>query len=99
MLCPGRVAALFSKVATPLVRPGEPPDFLRLNGVILQMFIHGVTAAALFWFVALAYAVGRRGRQFSTQTLLRMEHFSGVLLLIVAATIGIRIIIILHQSH
>ena len=24
-----------------------------LNGVILQMFNHGVTAAALFWFVAM----------------------------------------------
>lgn len=60
--------------------------------------ISGVAAGALVWFVLLAYAVGRRGRQFSPQTLLRMEHFSGALLLIVATVIGVRIIIILGQG-
>ena len=31
-----------------------------LNGVLLQMFNHGLTAATLFWFVGLARAAERR---------------------------------------
>ncbi|HUX43363.1 MAG TPA: NADH-quinone oxidoreductase subunit M [Terracidiphilus sp.] len=41
-----------------------------LNGVILQMFNHGVTAAALFWFIAMLQerSGGERG----------LEHFGGL---------------------
>ena len=31
----------------------QQPKIAALNGVILQMFNHGLTAATLFWFVAL----------------------------------------------
>ncbi len=37
-----------------------------LNGVILQMFNHGITAAALFWFIAHAAGAQRRACAAST---------------------------------
>jgi CHASE2 domain-containing sensor protein len=36
VLCTGRVPALFPEVATTLVSPGEPPEFLPLNAIILK---------------------------------------------------------------
>ncbi len=41
-----------------------------LNGVILQMFNHGITAAALFWFIAMLQerSGGERG----------IDHFGGL---------------------
>ena len=41
-------------LAVPVVNGGESASqAAALNGVILQMFNHGLTAAALFWFVAM----------------------------------------------
>jgi NADH-quinone oxidoreductase subunit M len=45
-------------LAIPAVGPGidtalQASQHAALNGVILQMFNHGITAAALFWFVAM----------------------------------------------
>jgi NADH-quinone oxidoreductase subunit M len=41
-------------LAVPVVNAGESASqAAALNGVILQMFNHGLTAAALFWFVAM----------------------------------------------
>jgi len=44
-------------------------------------FIAGVALGANLWFCALSYGVARKRRQFSEQTLLRMERFSGICLL------------------
>ena len=44
-------------------------------------FISGVALAANLWFCLLSYSVARKRRQFSEQTLLRMERFSGICLL------------------
>jgi len=44
-------------------------------------FIAGVALGASLWFCALSYGVARKQGQFSEQTLLRMERFSGVCLL------------------
>jgi threonine/homoserine/homoserine lactone efflux protein len=55
----------------------------------------GVAIGALAWFVILSYAVSRGHRKFSNQTLLRMEHLSGLLLLMIALILGIRIMLLL----
>lgn len=55
----------------------------------------GVVAGALAWFILLAFVVSRGLRKFSPETLLRMEHLSGVLLLILAAAMGVRIVLLL----
>jgi len=44
-------------------------------------FIAGVALGANLWFCALSYGVARKRRQFSEQTLLRMERLSGICLL------------------
>jgi len=53
-----------------------------------------VGVGCLAWFTGLAYAVSIRHRQFSEKTLVRMEHFSGICLLVLALGHGIHI---LHQ--
>jgi threonine/homoserine/homoserine lactone efflux protein len=55
----------------------------------------GVTVGALVWFMGLSYAISRKHRTFSRQTLLWMEHLSGVLLLIIAVILGARIVLLL----
>ncbi len=40
-------------LAVPAVGAAQASQAAALNGVILQMFNHGLTAAALFWFVAM----------------------------------------------
>ncbi len=40
-------------LAVPAVGAAQTSQAAALNGVILQMFNHGLTAAALFWFVAM----------------------------------------------
>lgn len=59
----------------------------------------GVASGALIWFLLLAFLVSRGHRKISPQTLLRMEHLSGVLLLILAGAVGIRIILLLARHH
>jgi len=44
-------------------------------------FIAGVALGANLWFCALSYGVAHKRRQFSEQTLLRMERLSGICLL------------------
>jgi threonine/homoserine/homoserine lactone efflux protein len=55
----------------------------------------GVATGALAWYLLLSYAVSRRHRKVSPQGLLWMEHLSGMLLLAIAAILGVRIIILL----
>jgi len=44
------------------------------------------------WFFGLSYAVSLGHKKFSEKTLLRMEHISGIGLLILALAHGVRII-------
>ena len=54
--------------------------------------IGGVAAGLGAWFIGLSYAVSLGHRKFSERALLRMEHISGVVLLIFAILHGGRII-------
>jgi len=53
--------------------------------------IGGVAASTSIWFIGLSWAVSRGHGRFSEKTLLRMEHFSGVLLLGMGLIHGARI--------
>lgn len=55
----------------------------------------GVAVGALVWFVGLSFAISRKHRTFSRQTLLWMEHISGLLLLVIAVILGARIVLLL----
>src|SRR5438309_969269 len=53
--------------------------------------ITGVAAGTGLWFLGLSWAVSLGHRKFSEHTLLRMEHFSGIGLLVLALIHGIMI--------
>jgi threonine/homoserine/homoserine lactone efflux protein len=55
--------------------------------------VAGVGAATVLWFTGLSYAVSRRHKSFTERTLLRMEHGSGVAMLILAVIQGIYIVV------
>ena len=55
-------------------------------------FVAGVATATGLWFAGLGYASSRGHRKFKETTLLKMERFSGVALLVMAAIHGTRII-------
>ncbi|MEI7728088.1 MAG: LysE family transporter [Verrucomicrobiota bacterium] len=57
----------------------------------------GVATGALVWFLTLAFLVSRGRRKISPKTLLLMEHLSGVLLLILAGAVGVRIVLLLAK--
>jgi len=50
--------------------------------------IAGVAAGTGLWFSGLSYAASRGHRKFTERTLLRMEHFSGLCMLILALVHG-----------
>jgi threonine/homoserine/homoserine lactone efflux protein len=50
--------------------------------------IAGVAAGTSLWFSGLSYAASRGHRKFTEKTLLRMEHFSGLCMLILAMVHG-----------
>src|SRR5712691_8242735 len=52
----------------------------------------GVAAGTSVWFLGLSWAVSLGHRKFSERTLLRMEHFSGIGLLVLAFLHGLTII-------
>lgn len=54
--------------------------------------VAGVTAGSAVWFVGLSYLVSRGHRRLSEKTLLRMEHGSGIGLLVLAAAHGSHIV-------
>jgi threonine/homoserine/homoserine lactone efflux protein len=55
--------------------------------------VAGVGAATVLWFSGLSYAVSRRHRTLTERTLLRIEHGSGVAMLILAVIQGIYIVV------
>jgi len=61
--------------------------------------VAGVAVGCLLWFFPLAFAISRGKGRFSDQTLLRMERLSGLLLLLIAAVLGIRIILLLKAAR
>ena len=61
--------------------------------------VGGVAVGTLSWFAVLSFAASRGHGRFSEKTLLRMEHFSGVGLLILAAIHGVWIILEMARHH
>jgi threonine/homoserine/homoserine lactone efflux protein len=59
----------------------------------------GVALGASAWFFLVSYAVSRKHKEFSEQTLIRMSHVSGLFLLGVAVYLGIRIVMLLSKAH
>jgi hypothetical protein len=54
--------------------------------------VGGVIAGTGSWFSGLAYMVSRGHGKFTEKTLLRMEHISGICLLVMAAGEGLHIL-------
>ena len=54
--------------------------------------IGGVAVGTGLWFFGLSYAVSLGHKKFSEKTLLRMEHFSGIGLLVLAVAHGVHIV-------
>lgn len=61
--------------------------------------ISGVALGTGLWFIGLSYVASRGKGRFSEQTLVRMEHVSGVVLLLVALGHGVNIIWQLAQAR
>ncbi|HTI97874.1 MAG TPA: LysE family transporter [Dongiaceae bacterium] len=63
--------------------------------------IGGVAAGATLWFLSLSYAVSCRKKSFSEKTLIRLEQFSGIALLVLAIIHGGSIIreMVRHGHH
>ena len=61
--------------------------------------VAGVGAGTSLWFCSLSYAVSRGHGKFTEKTLLRMEHGSGVAMLLLALAQGIHIVLqmVRHQ--
>ena len=54
--------------------------------------VSGVAVGTASWFFGLSYAVSLGHKRISEKTLLRMEHFSGICLVLLALAHGLRII-------
>ena len=61
--------------------------------------IGGVAVGTGIWFLGLSWAVSLGHRKFNEQTLLRMERFSGIGLLLIALFHGLHIVWQMVQSH
>ena len=59
--------------------------------------VSGVALGTGLWFFGLSYAVSRGHGRLSEKTMLRMEHFSGLLLLIFGLGQGVRIVMQLYH--
>lgn len=60
--------------------------------------VAGVTVGLLLWFTALSYAATHAHRRLSTRGLVRLSQISGGLLLLVAAVLMVRLIMLLARS-
>jgi threonine/homoserine/homoserine lactone efflux protein len=54
--------------------------------------VAGVGAGNTVWFLGLSYAVNRKHGKLSDRTLLKMEHLSGIGLLVLALAHGVQIV-------
>ena len=60
--------------------------------------VGGVSLGCFLWFTLLSYLVSRGHGKFSTNTLLRMSHFSGASVLVVAIVTGVRLVrLLMHH--
>jgi amino acid exporter len=59
--------------------------------------ILGVCLGTATWFLLLSYAVSLGHKKFSPRSLLRMEHVSGAILLLVALVLGVRLVILIEK--
>jgi len=66
-------------------------DWVRPDWPSKLACVGGVAASTTVWFLGLSWGVSRGHGRFSEKTLLRMEHFSGVLLLGMGLIHGARI--------
>ena len=57
----------------------------------------GVAMGASTWFCLLSYGVSRGHGKFSSNTLLRVSHFSGICLLLLAVIIAARLVILIAR--
>ena len=75
-------------------------DWVEDNWTSRGSCIAGVAVGAAIWFVLLSYLISLKHQQMSDKTLIRMSQFSGGFLLVLALSIGIRIIVMLakHQG-
>jgi len=71
------------------VRPDWPGKLACVGGVAFGMLV---------WFLALCWMVSLRHGKFSEKTLLRMEHFSGICLLVIAAIQAVMIVWEMHHK-
>jgi len=67
-------------------------EWVEANGPGKFACIGGVGAGTGLWFLGLSWAVSLGHRKFSEKTLLRMEHLSGIGLLVLAFIHGLRIV-------
>ena len=67
-------------------------EWVRPDGMGKLACILGVALGCGVWFFALSYAVSMGHKKFSEKTLLRLEHGSGICLLILALIHGVHII-------
>lgn len=67
-------------------------EWVEPNGRGKLACIAGVAAGVGLWFLGLSWAVSHGLKRFSEQTLLRVEHFSGLALLLLALAHGIHIV-------
>ena len=62
--------------------------------------IGGVAGGTSLWFLGLSWAISLGHKKFNEQTLLRMEHFSGLGLLVIAFAHAVLIIReMAHHNH
>jgi threonine/homoserine/homoserine lactone efflux protein len=61
--------------------------------------ISGMAMATSLWFLGLSYAASQGKGRLSEKSLLRMEHFSGVILLLVALAHGVNIVWQMAQAR
>jgi threonine/homoserine/homoserine lactone efflux protein len=59
--------------------------------------VTGVALGTAVWFVGLSYFISRAHGRISEKTLLRMEHISGVTMLIFGVGQGVRLVVQLYQ--
>jgi threonine/homoserine/homoserine lactone efflux protein len=67
-------------------------EWVPANGAGRFACITGVAAGCLVWFTGLSWAVSRGHKKFSDKTLLRMEHYSGIGLLVLGFAHGLRLV-------
>jgi len=67
-------------------------EWVEPNWTSKSVFLAGVAAGALAWFVLLSFVVAHELRRFSTETLVQLSRLSGVVLVGVALVIGWRLI-------